>query len=393
LVGKKVCVTDPREPTSRLRVVSFHDPTGVLEHVESRPDVVHPRFAPIADLTHGGAAGYEVLLSLGQERAAAPSDWSHEVHPSAAGRLESILLAAALNERDRLPHGAYLAVNVSAAALRSDEVAAVLGDAGELDHVVLIVTEDAAEDVDGRVADAIEYVRDAAGLVCVDETGSGYASFRHVLDLRPDFVRVGTTFVAGIDGDPAKGAVLEAVVSLATRTGAQVIAGGIPGRPELSALRRMGVQLGMGTLFGPPAAGMGPLSRGATEAIKQASPPVEPGETVAALIEARPPLPWGSSIEQVADAFLEDPLNDVIVLVDERSRPLALAERAALMRGEPYERPVMRISPTSPQKAVARRAAARPWMERFNPLVACDRLGVYLGLVRVEQLLDALAQE
>jgi hypothetical protein len=44
-------------------------------------------------------------------------------------------------------------------------------------------------------------------------------------------------------------------------------------------------------------------------------------------------------------------------------------------------------------RAVARRAAARPLIERFYPLVACDRRGVYLGLVRVEQLLDALAQD
>jgi hypothetical protein len=83
----------------------------------------------------------------------------------------------------------------------------------------------------------------------------------------------------------------------------------------------------------------------------------------------------------------------VIVLVDERNRPLALAERAALLRGEPYERPVMRITPNSPLKAVARRAAARPLLERFHPLVACDRRGVYLGIVRVEQLLDALARD
>jgi len=172
-----------------------------------------------------------------------------------------------------------------------------------------------------------------------------------------------------------------------------VIAGGIPGRPELSALRRMGVELGMGPLFGAPAAAMGPLAETVAEAIRQASPPVPGGETVVGLVEARHAMPWGSTIEQVADAFLEDPLNDVIILVDEQARPLALAERAALMRGEPYERPVMRISPTSPLKAVARRAAARPWMERFHPLVACDRRGVYLGLVRIEQLLDALASE
>lgn len=379
---------DPPSP----RVVSLHDPTGVLQRLEAHPETLRPRFAPIADLARGGAAAYEVLLAQ-EARAAAPSDWSRAVHDQLAGRLETPLLVAALREREHLPTGARLAVNLSAAALRSPEVEAALGAAGGLERVILIVTEDAAEDPTGRLSALIDRVRTAGGRIAVDETGSGYASLRHVLDLRPDLVRVGAEFVAGVDGDPAKGAIVEAVVSLAQRTGARVIAGGVPGRQELSALQRMGVDLGMGPLFGAPTAAMGPLAGSVVEAIRQASPPVAAGETVGGLIEARHAMPWGSTIEQVADAFLEDPLSDVVVLVDEQARPLALAERAALMRGEPYERPVMRISPTSPLKAAARRAAARSWLERFHPLVACDRRGVYLGLVRVEQLLEALARE
>jgi EAL domain-containing protein (putative c-di-GMP-specific phosphodiesterase class I) len=381
---------NPLDPPSRLRVVSLHDRSGVLERVEAHPEAIRPRFAAIADLKSGVAAGYEVLLSLGGDETHAPRRWADEVHPASVGRLEAALVDCALAERERLPTGTSLVVNVSAAGLRSFELREVLTDAGSLEQVVVVVTEDAADDESDRVA--LEAVREAGGRVGVDETGTGYASLRHVLDLRPDFVRIGNEFVAGIDGDEAKGAIVEAVVSLAGRMDARVIAGGVPGRPELSALRRMGVPLGQGPLFGEPAAAMAPLSPVVADAIRSASPPGEPAAAVAGLIEARPALPWGSSLEEVADAFLEDPLNDVIVLVDERARPLALAERAALLRGEPYERPIMRISPSSPQKAVARRAAARPWLERFHPLVACDRRGVYLGLVRIEQLLDALAQ-
>jgi hypothetical protein len=32
-------------------------------------------------------------------------------------------------------------------------------------------------------------------------------------------------------------------------------------------------------------------------------------------------------------------------------------------------------------------------LERFHPLVACDPRGVYLGVVRIEQLLVALARD
>lgn len=372
-----------------LRVVSLHDRAGVAKRIAAHPEAIRPRFDAIADLKNGVAAGYEVLLTVdADDDPQSPAGWSRAVHPGEAACTEAVLLGAALAERERLPAGTRLAITVSTAGLRSPQMGKVLDEAGALDGVLLLVSGDAE-----GAAESLERARDAGAGVGVDETGSGYDSMRHVLDLRPDLVRISPAFVAGIDGDDAKGAVVEALASVAQRTGARVIADGIPGRPELSALRRMGIPLGQGPLFGAPAAAMAPLAPTVADAIRRASPPVEPGETVAGLIESRLALPWGSTLDEVADAFLEDALNDVIVLVDEQSRPLALAERASLLRGEPYERPVMRISPSSPLKAVARRAAARPWLERFHPLVACDLRGVYLGLVRVEQLLDALGQE
>lgn len=378
----------PDPPPSHLRVVSLHDRAGVAKRLSADPDAVRPRFAAIADLTRGVAHGYEVLLAIETDEPQSPAAWSRTMHVSESDCVEARLVQTALRERERLPAGTRLAITVTASGLRSAQMSKVLDGAGTLDGVLLMVSGDGED-----IAESLERARDAGASVGVDETGSGYDSLRHVVDLRPDLVRISAAFVAGIDGDDAKAAVVEALAAVAQRTGARVIANGIPGRPELSALRRMGIPLGQGPLFGPAAAAMAPLSPMVADAIRRASPPVEPGETVAGLIESRPALPWGSSLDEVADAFLEDAQNDVIVLVDEQSRPLALAERAALLRGEPYERPVMRISPSSPLKAVARRAAARPWLERFHPLVACDRRGVYLGLVRIEQLLDALGQD
>ncbi len=375
------------ETPPHLRVVPLHDPADVAQRIADDPELIRPRFGAIADLKRGVAHGYEVLLAIDTDEALSPAVWSRAVHPGKAPCFEAALVETALEERERLPAGTRLAVTVSASGLRSPQMEGVLADAGSLDGVLLLVSGDGAD-----TAASLVRARDAGASVGVDETGSGYDSLRSVIDLRPDFVRISPAFVKGLDGDDAKGAVVEALAAVAERTGARVIANGIPGRPELSALRRMGIPLGQGALFGPAAPAMAPLAPLVADAIRRASPPVEPGETVAGLIESRVALPWASTLDEVADAFLEDALNEVIVLVDEQSRPLALAERAALLRGEPYERPVMRISPSSPLKAVARRAAARPWLERFHPLVACDRRGVYLGLVRIEQLLDALGQ-
>ena len=389
---------DPRSPQTapggHLRVVELHDPAGLVSRVEAQPEAVTTHFCAVADLKRGVAAGYEVLVGVDGRDPVAPHVVSREVHRRSAGRLEARLLARALAERPHVPANAFLMVNLSAAALRSPEVSSTLAEAGRLERTVILVADEDAHGEDALgLRRALERVREAGGSVAVDETGSGYASLRQLLSLRPDFVRIGPEFTVEIDRDQAKAAVVETLGALASRIDAWVIAGGVPGRAELAALRRMGVPLGQGPFVGAPMETMESLSGTVVDVIRQSSPPAEGAQTVAALVEARPALPWGGSLEDIADAFLEDPRHDVVVLVDERNRPLALAERAALLRGEPFERPVMRITPTSPLKAVARRAAARPLMERFHPLVACDRRGVYLGVVRVEQLLDALAQD
>ena len=384
----------PHSPDpNRLRVVPLGDPSGIIEQLEHEPADVEIRFNAIADLKRGVPAGYEAVFRIGDAPAPLPPHgWSEQVHVQAAGYVEARLVSLALEARDRLPESAFLAVDVSAQALCGDELPDLLRGAGRLERLVLVVADHTHRVPSHAIRPVIDAVREAGGMVGVDETGSGYASLRQVLAMRPDFVRVGADFVVEVDRDQAKGAVVETLAALASRIDAWVIACGIPGRPELAALRRMGIPLGQGPMFGPPSSEIGPLPDLVAEAIRQTDPPVAAETTVASLVEARPALSWGATLDEIADAFLDDPRHDVIVLVDERSRPLALAERAALLRGEAYERPVMRITPTSPMKAVARRAAARPPMERFHPLVACDRRGVYLGLVRVEQLLDALAQ-
>ena len=382
----------PDPVPSHLKVVSLHDRSGIASRLADDPAAAVAWFQPIVDLKRGDAAGYEVLFDVGGGEPQPLRAWSQDVHPRQAGAVEGPLLKAALATRDRLPSGCFLAISLSAHGVLSDAVGDALAAAGRLERVVLVVTDDSQGADPHAVRRVLDAARDSGATVAVDETASGYASLKQVLSLRPDYVRIGPDFVVEIDRDQAKAAVVETLGSLASRIDSWVIATGIPGSGELDALRRLGVPLGQGPLFGRPLPRMGPVEGHVTRLIETAQPPPGDELTVAPLVEARPPVLWGAPIEDLADAFLDDPRHDVVVLVDERSRPLALAERAALLRGEPYERPVMRITPSSPLKAVARRAAARPVLERYHPLVACDRRGVYLGVVRVEQLLDALAR-
>jgi hypothetical protein len=54
------------------------------------------------------------------------------------------------------------------------------------------------------------------------------------------------------------------------------------------------------------------------------------------------------------------------------------------------QKPLM-IGMTASLGEVARRAMTRPGEERFTPLVCCDDNGRYVGIVRVERLVEALS--
>jgi hypothetical protein len=69
-----------------------------------------------------------------------------------------------------------------------------------------------------------------------------------------------------------------------------------------------------------------------------------------------------------------------------------MLERDAALRGEDPSGEVLVVAPAGRIPELAQRAMLRPPEVRFHPVVCCDVQGRYLGLVRVERLVAALAQ-
>ena len=65
--------------------------------------------------------------------------------------------------------------------------------------------------------------------------------------------------------------------------------------------------------------------------------------------------------------------------------------RDAFLRHEQSRHVPLRVERGSRVSEVARRAMTRPAAERFDPVVCYDEAGRYVGLVRVERLVEALA--
>jgi EAL domain-containing protein (putative c-di-GMP-specific phosphodiesterase class I) len=90
--------------------------------------------------------------------------------------------------------------------------------------------------------------------IAVDDAGAGYAGLQHILELRPDIVKLDIALVHGVDSDPVRRALIASMVAFGRETGSTLLAEGIETEAELAALRVLGVTLGQGFLLGRPAA-------------------------------------------------------------------------------------------------------------------------------------------
>jgi EAL domain-containing protein (putative c-di-GMP-specific phosphodiesterase class I) len=91
--------------------------------------------------------------------------------------------------------------------------------------------------------------------LAVDDAGAGFASFRHILELDPAFVKLDRSLVQGIDGDPTKQALVAGMRHFARATHRRLIAEGVETDAEAAALAALDVRLAQGYLFGRPGAG------------------------------------------------------------------------------------------------------------------------------------------
>ena len=163
---------------------------------------------------------------------------------------ELAALEAALAEAGRLPDGSFLTMNVSPAVVLGSGKRLRRLLAGVARPIVLELTEHVPIDDYTNLRDAIAALGEVE--IAVDDAGAGYASMRHILEIRPAFAKLDISLVRGIDGDELRQAMAAGFQYYALRTGCRLVAEGVETEEEASALRALGVDLGQGYLFGRP---------------------------------------------------------------------------------------------------------------------------------------------
>jgi len=259
-VGRST-ISDPAVPSAIQRKAAHI--RGLLA-----PGAIRPVYQPIVRLDDLTPVGYEGLARFPYVDGLPhlPPD----ITLAAAGEIglrEDLEVACwtAMGEAGAPPGGRLLFVNISPDALGHPGLLA-LADRLPSRLVIEVTEQREVQDYERLRKHLAPWIARGAS-VAIDDAGAGYASLEHVVEMRPDFLKLTRGLISEIDRDANRQALLRALAAFAREVGATIVAEGVERREELEVLREAGVGLAQGWLFGKPGAPWPDV------------PPLEPGSS------------------------------------------------------------------------------------------------------------------
>lgn len=212
-------------------------------------------YQPAFRLDQPGVEFVEALARFKPQPYRRPDEWFADAVGVGLGiELEMLAFTMALEGFKDLPGRTAMSINVSPETMLNSDLNAAL-TCIPLDRIILEITEhDAVQSYSSLLA-VLKPFRERGMRIAIDDTGSGYSSFRHILQIKPDIIKLDMSLSRDIDKDAARRALASALIAFAKEVGSELVAEGVETAGELESLRRLGVNLVQGYVFARP----GPL--------------------------------------------------------------------------------------------------------------------------------------
>lgn len=214
-----------------------------------RASAFHAVFQPVVKLDSGKPIGFEALTRF--DNGTTPDRVFRSAVSVGLGlELEIATLRSALDSAQALPKGLWLSLNVSPALiLEHDRLFELLS--AQTRPIVLEITEhELIPDYDALREAFLALGPDIR--LAVDDAGAGVANFGHIVELRPDFVKIDIGLIRGVNVDRTRQALVVGLDHFARTANCFLIAEGVETVEERAALQSLGIRFGQGYLLGRP---------------------------------------------------------------------------------------------------------------------------------------------
>ena len=341
-------------------------------------------FQPIVDLQRGSAVGFEALARFSVSGVRIPPNLVFEAAGEFGRRLdlEEKVLAEAIAAKCLLPPNCFLSVNVGPGFLLSDRFDRLLQEAASIRGVVFEITEDEVITDYSVLHKKLALIRERGAFAAVDDAGSGYSSLKHIMEIRPNFIKLDRSFINGCNSEPAKAVLIDMIGKAANRLDAWIIAEGIENSDELDQLIRLTVPLGQGFFLARPEPAMRLL---------------HPDQIASIVSRVEVQLPSAGIQRTIENCLVCHDRNEALlrlaqltpgsiaVVCDLHRHPLEIIEHNPLL-GLRELSFAMKVQESSEGVEILHRALTRPSDVRFDPLIVVNELGEFVGIVRLDRL-------
>ena len=117
--------------------------------------------------------------------------------------------------------------------------------------VVEITEQEGVEDFD-RLITVVEQLRELGVQIAIDDFGSGYANYAHILKIRPDYLKIDGSLVQNIITDEESRILVRSIINFAKELSITTIAEYVENEEIFELLKEYGVDEFQGYYFGPP---------------------------------------------------------------------------------------------------------------------------------------------
>jgi diguanylate cyclase (GGDEF)-like protein len=217
-------------------------------------------FQPIVDIARRRVFAYEALVrgpgNAGAMDVLGKVTTRNRYAFDQSCRITAIRLAAELGLHET---GASLSINFIPGAMYDPRtcIRATLSAARRygfpLDRLIFELTEGEEVTDKDKLRQIFVVYAEQGFQTAIDDFGAGYSGLSLLTEFQPRIVKLDMQLIRGIDGHPARVAIVRGVLAMCREMGIQVIAEGVETPGEYVVLRDLGITLFQGYLFARPA--------------------------------------------------------------------------------------------------------------------------------------------
>jgi len=229
-------------------------------------DRIVPYFQPIIDNESGAITKYEALVRLIDADGSAISPYfflSIAKKAKLYTKITKIVIDKTFIQLTKFSQYDF-SINLTAEDINDDEIRTYiyekLRECESAHHVIFEITESERISDYTQVNKFITNVKKYGVKIAIDDFGSGYANFEHIISLNADFIKIDGSLIKNIDTNKEASIVTEAIIAFSKKIGSKTVVEYVHSEKIYEKVKRLGADYSQGFYLGEPVAKINSLS-------------------------------------------------------------------------------------------------------------------------------------